>query len=254
MKSSNFELYSQYYDLLYKDKDYRSEASFILKQLRLTTSLFELGCGTGQHAIEFAKIGIQVQGVDLSRSMLKMATDKLSKLEQTVRSKIKLFYGDATRFNFKKKYSAGISLFHVASYQTSNQSFINYLMTAHRNLKKSGRFVFDFWYGPAVLLIRPEKRKKILENKDIKITRFANPILKPQSNIVEVHYKLKIYDKKTKAVYFNHETHKMRYFFLPELEHTISALGFNIIKINNWMSNRQIDESNWTGYAVIEKK
>ena len=44
-----FNAYTQYYDLLYTDKDYRGEAAFIdrlLRQYGQGSELLELGCGT----------------------------------------------------------------------------------------------------------------------------------------------------------------------------------------------------------------
>jgi SAM-dependent methyltransferase len=41
--------------------------------------LIDLGCGSGRHVLQFARAGYDVIGVDLSRSMLAVATDKLSR-------------------------------------------------------------------------------------------------------------------------------------------------------------------------------
>ena len=50
--------YARYYNVLYKDKDYAAEVSFILQCLQNTGStpgtLLDLGCGTGRHALEMA--------------------------------------------------------------------------------------------------------------------------------------------------------------------------------------------------------
>ena len=49
-----FQGYSQYYDLLYRDKDYEREAAYIDALLRrhgvLGKNILELGSGTGRHA------------------------------------------------------------------------------------------------------------------------------------------------------------------------------------------------------------
>ncbi len=52
--SKTFDLYSEYYDLLYKDKNYKKEADYIASLIKTnaphTKSILELGCGTGKHA------------------------------------------------------------------------------------------------------------------------------------------------------------------------------------------------------------
>ena len=64
-----FEQYAPWYDLLYEDKDYAAETSFVEHQLRrhgaASGSLLDLGCGTGVHAVQFAQNGWYVTGIDL---------------------------------------------------------------------------------------------------------------------------------------------------------------------------------------------
>ena len=73
-----------YYNLFYKDKDYQLEAKYIHKKIQEyklnTNSILELGCGTGKHAINLAKYGYEILGIDKSVSMLKK-TIKAQNLE-----------------------------------------------------------------------------------------------------------------------------------------------------------------------------
>ena len=100
-----FEQYAPWYDLLYQDKDYVSETSFVDEQLRRhgagTGTLLDLGCGTGVHAVEFARKGWTVTGIDLSAGGLRVRQ------------------GDVSEIGPEREFDAAVSLFHVASYQTS---------------------------------------------------------------------------------------------------------------------------------------
>ena len=55
----NFEKYSYYYDLLYKDKNYEAEADYVktklLQQKQNIKTILEFGSGTGRHAKLLAK-------------------------------------------------------------------------------------------------------------------------------------------------------------------------------------------------------
>lgn len=66
--------YARYYNVLYRDKDYSGETTFILNCLKrygsCPTTLLDLGCGTGRHALEMSKRGISATGVDISTTML----------------------------------------------------------------------------------------------------------------------------------------------------------------------------------------
>lgn len=68
--------YARYYNLLYQDKEYAAETEFILECLTryggMPATLLDLGCGTGRHALEMARRGVCVTGVDMSATMLEM--------------------------------------------------------------------------------------------------------------------------------------------------------------------------------------
>jgi predicted TPR repeat methyltransferase len=71
----NFKLYSKYYDLLYKDKDYKVESEYVLSVLNRfksveINSIIELGCGSGGHAQYLAKKNLRVTGLDQSAEMI----------------------------------------------------------------------------------------------------------------------------------------------------------------------------------------
>lgn len=55
------------------------EASFLMGFS--PTSVLDAGCGTGRVAIELARRGVEVVGVDLDRSMLQRAADKAPNIE-----------------------------------------------------------------------------------------------------------------------------------------------------------------------------
>ena len=74
---SNFIEYSKYYDLLYKDKDYLSEVSYIenilVKLGKTKCTILDIGCGTGKHADLLEKKNYEVHGIDISETMLEKA-------------------------------------------------------------------------------------------------------------------------------------------------------------------------------------
>jgi 2-polyprenyl-3-methyl-5-hydroxy-6-metoxy-1,4-benzoquinol methylase len=70
--ATNFESYSYYYNLLYKDKDYLGETLYIQDLFNRykvkPKSILDLGCGTGNHSICLAQQGFYVHGVDLKQN------------------------------------------------------------------------------------------------------------------------------------------------------------------------------------------
>lgn len=249
--------YSKYYDLLYKDKNYKKEAAYISslisKYSKNSKSILELGCGTGIHAIELAQKGYQVDGIDFSKGMLARAKKRIKSLPAKLTSKLHFFHGDMRRFRNKNKYDLVISLFNVINYMTTNKDIEAALKTANMHLKQDGLFVFDNWYGPAVLDNKPAKRVKKLENDEIRVVRKAEPLVLPNENIVDVNYEMLITDKKTKKTEKYRETHSVRYFFKPELELFLKNSGFKLINIQEWMTKKNPGFGTWNVCFVAKK-
>ena len=56
-----------------------------LLDLRPPLKVLDLGCGQGRHSIELARLGFEVTGVDLSRSLLRIAAERAHAAGVTVR-------------------------------------------------------------------------------------------------------------------------------------------------------------------------
>lgn len=251
---SVFGNYARYYDLLYRDKDYAAEAQFVHQLIQShapnTKSILELGCGTGNHAVLLAKEGYTIHGVDRSPEMLAKASDRLSYLPQELASRLTFSPGDIREVRLDRQFDAVISLFHVFSYQTTNADLKAAFATVKNHLKPGGIFIFDCWYGPAVLSDRPAVRIKRLEDEEILMTRIAEPVMHPNDNWVDVNYQIFIKDKNSEAVTELKETHRMRYLFKPEVELLLNNIKLETIKCGEWMTSREPDFDTWGVYFV----
>lgn len=246
------DLYAQYYDLLYKDKDYEGEVNYIDKLIKDNTSncktILDMGCGTGKHAVLLSEKNYLVDGVDLSKEMLAIAETRRHGRED----KLQFHHAKIQDINLNKKFDAVISLFHVMSYQNTNNDLIESFKSAKEHLIKGGVFIFDFWYGPAVLTDLPSVRVKRLENEKIKITRIAEPTLHHQYSVVDVAYDIFIEEKSTKQLIQKQELHKMRYFFDAELELICTQLGLVVKNKYEWMRDKSPSINSWSVVWVIE--
>lgn len=251
-----FDAYARYYDLLYVDKDYSGEAKYIASQIRKyaphAKKILELGCGTGGHAEHLVRMGYTVHGVDLSESMLARAQERKAVLAPEIAARLSFGHGDARTVRTGDRYDVVISLFHVISYQSTNADLDATFETASIHLGRGGVFLFDFWYGPAVLTQKPEVRVKHLEDEKIKVTRIAEPVMHVNENVVDVNYTVFIEVKATGKVEQVRETHKMRYLFLPELDRYGSSAFVERASFA-WMSNAPLDAQSWAGLQILER-
>src|SRR5262249_19467732 len=182
--------FALYYDLFYGGKDYVMEANFVRDVIERhrpnARTILELGCGTARHAVEFARAGLSITGVDRSADMIAKGRERIAQLPPELQSRLALAQGDVTEYRSSEVYDAVISLFHVVSYQTTNTALQGIFNSARAALATHGLFVFDFWYGPAVLAEQPEVRVKRAHHSDVHVTRIAEPQHHVNSNLVEV--------------------------------------------------------------------
>ena len=247
--------YSDYYDLFYVDKDYAAEAAFVRQIIRrykpCAHSMLDLGCGSARHAVEFARAGFAVTGVDRSGDMIARAKDRVGHLPSGIASQVTLVEGDATNYTPNAKYDAVVSLFHVVSYQTSNDALTGIFRTARSALSAGGLFVFDFWHGSAVLTQQPAVRVKSVADSDVNATRIAEPECQFNRNVVNVKYTIIAVDQRNGCCKQMVETHSMRYLFLPEIEMLGAHHNFELAEIGAWLTGKTIDEHCWSGYAAM---
>jgi SAM-dependent methyltransferase len=170
--STVFADYARYYDLLYRDKDYAAEAEYVAGLIRKfqpsARSILELGSGTGIHASLLAEKGYEVTGIDLSLDMVNIAQQNVANhliLQSSNPLVSPLFLqGDIRSVRLSQFFDVVIALFHVISYQTTNEDVTAAFETAKQHLNSGGIFIFDIWYGPAVLTERPAGPSSEIEN------------------------------------------------------------------------------------------
>jgi SAM-dependent methyltransferase len=237
LKQKNFNTYSKYYDLLYKDKDYQSEAGYVADIIKAecpdAKNIIELGCGTGNHAAKLCKYGYRLTGLEISKEMVTLAKEKnIEGFNPLV--------ADITDFTIEEKYDVAISLFHVISYISSNTDLISCFKKVNEHLNSKGIFIFDVWYSPAVYIQNPETRIKRMSNDIINVTRIAESVLYYNSNTVEVNYEIMIQNKETSVMELFKEKHTMRHFSIPEIELLATHTNFNLIKTEEFSTKKNL--------------
>lgn len=165
-----FDAHAPIYDDNAFTKNTRYEVDFLLEELHIPPggAVLDVGCGTGRHAIELAKRGYLVTGLDLSQEMLARAAAKAE--AENVR--VEWVRSNATEFTFPGRYDAAVCLCEGAfGLLGQGDDPIDHPMSILRNISRSlkpqARAVFTVLNGVSML--------RRFQNADVAEDRF-NPL------------------------------------------------------------------------------
>ena len=254
MNSGIFEAYSNYYNLIYEDKNYAAETAYVNSLLtrfsKNTKNILELGCGTGKHAGYLAGMGYHVSGIDKSETMLKLALDYKINLPKSISDKLTFNVGDIRNYETASKFDAVISLFHVMSYMVTDEDLNSAMQTVKKHLNEKGLFIFDCWHGPAVLKDKPVSRTKHFENEFVSVKRTSYPTLFKDQNVVDIDFEILIHNKKKNENLVLNETHKMQFLFEDKLLQLLKKNGLELIHSEEWMTGKPLSDNTWYGCYI----
>lgn len=241
--------YAGLYDLLYANKDYQAEVDYVAGLIRrfcpAAQNVLDLGCGTAAHDVLMLDHGFRVHGVDLSPAMLERARVRCGDRMDFTQASI-------ADFNLGQQFDVVTALFHVVNYLTRNEELQGCFNNVARHLQPGGIFIFDFWYGPAVLLDPPRNKILRITRDDVRLCRVTEPILRENDNIVDVQFEALVTDAQGHTTLIA-ETHHMRYLFLPEIDALLAGAGLRRTMASRWMHDQPLSRNGWYGVVVAER-
>ena len=247
--TSNFDSYSAYYNLFYKSKNYDAEVATVLSVFKtyhaFGKELLELGSGTGGHATHFASHGFNVTGVELSEKMIQLCSPV---------PRATFLQGDIRSFSLSQRFDHAVSLFHVISYLTNTSDILCAFRNIRTHLIPGSLFLFDFWYTPGVLSIKPSQRVLQASSDCHSITRIATPVAHYDANIVDVNYRILVHDLASKELTELSETHSMRHFTIPEMAHYADISGFDLLQTFDLSTGVAPSLDSWAATMVLRSR
>ncbi len=250
--------YASIYDTLYASKDYTGECSVVTQYFQKAAipvqHVLDLGCGTGTHSLMLAERGYTVTGVDLASEMITQARRK-TMTKNVPPQNISWHLGDIRTARLEAgAYDAVTMLFAVLGYQHTNQDVCQALTTVHYHLKPGGVFIFDVWYGPAVLSERPSDRVRVLHpTPSREIIRCAQSTLDTTAHTCTVQYHVITLENNIKVA-DTYEDHIMRYFFPQELNLLLAMHGMELLQLAAFPEvDKPASEKSWNVIGVAQK-
>ena len=215
-------LSAKYYDAVVNKKQYEKEAVFYSGLLNKfhARSVLELGCGTGLYLVLLKRMGFDIEGLDLSKPMLKEVQRK--------DRKIKLYNRDMSNFKIGKKYDAvlclGSSLIFLPNFSLIEKTLIN----SYNHLKQNSILILDL----------PNHTKEIKE-RNHKVSRTS--IKLPKGRLYSTSHSYRKGDKwievwhgkvvEGKKILRFRDVDEEIIYSPKKLEASIRSAGFKILKI-----------------------
>jgi SAM-dependent methyltransferase len=250
---SVFERYGRYYDILYRDKSYEGEcdaveAAFAREAGGHVRSILDVGCGTGGHAIPFARRGYDVEGIDLSSVMLRDAAAKAERAGVRVR----WHAADMRSFRLNRRFDVVLCLFAALGYLCETRDVLDALATFRTHLDATGLLILDVWNGLAVARVGPSARVKRATDGSIRVVRSVCPDVNFERHVCRNFYHLLVLDDRS-LVEEVEEIHDMRFFFPRELVHYLDETGFEVLRVAAFPNlTRALEPTDWS-MGVIAK-
>jgi SAM-dependent methyltransferase len=185
-----------------------------------TTSLLDLGCGTGTLAVMMAKRGWKVFGVDASEGMLRQGERKI----EGTRYSVTFSHQDMERFALPEQVTLAVSLFDAVNHLTSSRALFNCFRRVNAALIPGGYFIFDVnnelcykavWRQTEV--IREKDFTMVLENS------FNAPRRIGKSRVTLFVRRGDLFERKEEKV-------RERYYPRDEIEEFLRRAGFQVLE------------------------
>jgi len=238
------------YDLLYSGKQTEQEVDYLQALLarfgvEIGASLLEFGCGTGRHGREIVRRGFALTGIEQSPDMARIAVEK---------GLPDVIAGDIRSVAIEREFDAVVALFHVVSYQTEIDALLETFANAARHLRAAGIFVFDAWYTPAVIALRPERREQNVARDGVSVRRTATPVEDVPHSRVDVTFAYEYQERESGPTESWEEVHRMRHFTLTEVHLLAERAGLEFLRAEEWLTERPPSRETWGVTFILRKQ
>lgn len=246
------EAYSEFanvYDLFMEDTPYEAWYQFINQCLESqkvkVESVCELGCGTGQMTMLFAKDGKKVIGIDYSPEMLMIAQDHAYEEELSILYSMQ----DMSEFELEGEVDLICSCCDSMNYLLEEEAVLNTFRQVYKYLSKEGMFIFDmntaYKYqevlGNQVFADQTENAAYIWEN-------FYDE--EEEINEYEVSFFIKGEDGRYDR---NVENHYQRAYSIDNIKQMLKAANLEVVHIYDNYTNKPVAEHTQRVTYVVKK-
>lgn len=243
--------FAELYDAIQAHRDLSGEVDRLHDVLRQTAgenaAILDLGCGTGLHALELAKRGFKVTGIDLSPDMIAVAQRK--------KGNATFVCGDIGANGHLGPFDACISLFNVINCLEGLNSLCVFFKSVAAVLKPGARLICECWNPIAVIQSPPTRVTRNYETDLGTISRTALPKWDFMTQELQIDYDVEIRPRKSAGdVEKFSVSHHLCLFTPLEVEFALKQAGFMMIEVRTALPNFEIATSSDRMLAISSIK
>ena len=181
-------------------------------------AVLDLCCGPGRHAVEFARRGFTVTGVDRSRYLLERARESA----EAAGTKVEWVLDDMREFQRPAAFHLACNLFTSFGYFAREEDNLQVLRNVRRSLRDGGTFVMDM------------VGKEHMQSQGMKVrrTQFADgAVLVQQPHVRDDWTRLESEWTVVKAGQSRSYRFEHRLYSGPELQDRLLSCGFDTVRL-----------------------
>ena len=241
---------AQYYDLLYHDKAPKDLPLYRELAQRQDGDVLELGCGTGRIALNLARAGFQITGLDASPAMLAQFREKLAKAKSEVRERVTLVEGDMERFSLPQHFKLAIAPFRAFQHLLTAEAQQSCLECIYAHLADGGLYVHNvFNPNMAVIIDRSRQGKVWQQDQDVTDTRSGRRLRRYHQleyelarQVMHIEWRYELFGAGGELLSTTVEQTSLRWQFRFEAEHLLQLCGFEIVEAYGGYDKRPLDD------------
>ena len=211
------------------------EIEFLWDKLQLNPGsvVLDLCCGQGRHALQLAKRGCLVIGLDSSRFLLDEA---LREIEQRQLTRMKLIEGDMRAIPLNNVCDTIINLYTSFGF-FSDADNLTVLSEVASALKPEGKFLLDYWNPYSVAQLNGTRNwwwinDELLALAEVKYDA-ASGVLYDYRTVINL--------RQNEDILIRKSVNRIRFYFPTELEEKLKVVGLRILDLYGDFDGRTFD-------------
>jgi len=175
----------QYDGTILTEDDTARQVDFVIKVTGAqseSTTILDVPCGHGRHALEFSRRGFRILGYELNKFFLKQAQqvafeEKLWHPDTFAVNRINFRQGDMRELCFENKFDVALNLFTAMGYFSDDYQDEQFFTGVYRALKPEGMFVVDYLNRDRIVRnFRPNDQRELPDGSIVLTNREYDPL------------------------------------------------------------------------------